>query len=524
MAADTPQLTAILIDDSAEHLELLDMALTEPETRRAIGLDGPVLTFTDPAEARKHLPEDGEAIIFCDYRMPGATGLEWVPDFVAPDVGPVFIMTSQGSEQIASEAFKAGATDYLVKSAAMEDSEYLSHAVNDGLKRFRLERENRRLTEHIREANSDLSEKNARLVALTDNAHRFVDNVAHEFRTPLTVVKEFASIMNDGLGGDVTDEQRDFLLHIIAAARDLSQMVDDFLDSSKLRTRTLRVDRRRHTVNEIIESVRMMIDMRAEHRRITVNVDVAPDLPDVFCDLEKAGRTIVNLAVNAIKFSPEDSVIDLWAMLGEDGDVRIGVTDRGPGLNEEDIAVIGERFRQVGDPHRTSAKGFGLGLNIAKELVWLNFGEMHIESAVGEGSTFSFTLIPAAHQRVIDRYVHLMESQQQTAKLSGLRAIATGDDPNNETLCAFLSSVCHPMDLVFPAEDGCAALVLGAAGNTENWIRRITEAHEKVCRQGGAHKTGPFELATLGSWAFPEATQCAAAIAADTIQGVKRCA
>jgi CheY-like chemotaxis protein len=178
-------IVAILIDDDESHLELLELSLTSPQVRQHVNIAERVLTFTDPIDALTHMPAQGPAVIFCDYRMPGATGLDWLPDFVNLRIGPVFVLTARGDEQIAAASFKLGANDYLIKSRVFDDPDYVAHAVNDAMRRFELEMRNRELTSELRRFNRELERKNARLSELTDTAHRFVDNVAHEFRTPL---------------------------------------------------------------------------------------------------------------------------------------------------------------------------------------------------------------------------------------------------------------------------------------------------------------------------------------------------
>ena len=135
-----------------------------------------------------------------------------------------------------------------------------------------------------------------------------------------------------------------------------------------LKARTLRVDRRAVTIEEIIDRVRPLITARALHRRAEVRESIGAGAEVVFADPEKASRVVLNLAVNAIKFSGEGAPVELWARSAVGGGVEIGVTDHGPGLEPDDVAKVFDRFRQVGDVERASTRGFGLGLNIAKEL------------------------------------------------------------------------------------------------------------------------------------------------------------
>jgi PAS domain S-box-containing protein len=149
-----------------------------------------------------------------------------------------------------------------------------------------------------------LERTNIKYAELYKTAQRFVEDVSHEFRTPLTVVKGYAEAIADGLAGPITGEQKEFLGYVSDRTRDLAQMVDDLLDSSKLRAGTMRIDRKPHRIEDILAHARLMIVSKAAANQITVVEDFASDLPEIYADAEKAGRVLVNFAVNEIKFSP----------------------------------------------------------------------------------------------------------------------------------------------------------------------------------------------------------------------------
>jgi hypothetical protein len=257
----------------------------------------------------------------------------------------------------------------------------------------------------LNSANEMLHVKNVRLAALYDTAQQFVDNVSHEFRTPLTVIREFTSIVRDGCDGPVTAKQIEHLDKVLNRTDDLATMVDDMLDISNLESGRLGVWRRPYRANEIIANAIGSLEKRAASKNIVLTSQLASDLPQVFCDEEKAQRVLINLAVNAIKFTPEGGHVEIWARLSEDGaEIVVGVTDSGPGISPENLEIVFQRFKQLETNLRASTKGFGLGLNIAKELVNLNLGQMNVESQIGKGSTFSFTLPCNDRTIVFDRY------------------------------------------------------------------------------------------------------------------------
>lgn len=521
MLPSIDQLSVVVIDDDPDHVDLLVSTLESASVRPQA-----IHSFSDPAEAIARLPANGPTVILCDYNMPGGTGLEWLGDLLKSNIGPVIMLTAEGDEHIAAEAFRHGVADYLIKDEVIGQPEVLIGSIRDALRCHHLEQSVRSLTEQLKEANHDLEKNNANLAELTRTAHRFVDNVAHEFRTPLAVIQEFTAILAEGLGGQVNDQQREYLTYIGSATRELAQMVDDLLDSSRLKARTLRVERGAHDPAGVIDAVLPAIVVRGKTKRISVEKRVEPGLSAAYCDAEKVGRILVNLAINAIKFSPDDGSIVIWADAGNGSEVRIGVTDHGPGLCDEDIAALGERFKQFGDPQQSPAKGFGLGLNIAKELVALNLGRMQVESKRGEGSTFSFTLPTCDLEQVVRRYAQTIDDHLPDTMLCLLRA-GQRDPGSAEAAAAALSKLSYPMDLVIPTTAGDAVLLLGASEQPDRWIERIDADYKRAAhrrRETDQQPLPTLELTWVRSWPPSKQRKTMPLQVHDMLVGLSRCA
>ena len=384
----------LLIDDDPVDAELTERALSqvgEPQfaTDRAASL----------ASAAERLRSAHYDIALLDLGLPDSARSDTLTQFRSSCSGeiPVIVLTGLADDAHALEALDHGAQDYLAKDDVTPN--VLSRSIRYALQRHQL-------TGQLRISNNLLEQKNQRLAELYETAQQFVENVSHEFRTPLTVIREFTSIIRDGLDGPVTPKQVEHLGKVLNRTDDLALMVDDMLDISKLESGLLGIWRRPCQVSDLIEAVRGLVKGRADSKQITLGAIAPESLPLVFCDEEKVRRVIINLAVNAIKFTPEGGAVDIWASAGEhDGDVTIGVTDAGPGISQENLAIIFERFKQVDQNLRASMKGFGLGLNIAKELVALNLGRINVESKVGVGSTFYFALPRYEPEIVLDRYL-----------------------------------------------------------------------------------------------------------------------
>jgi signal transduction histidine kinase len=462
-------------------------------------------------------------LILADYNLPQFDAIRALQLLRARELDVPFIIVSGivGDEFIV-EAMKQGAADFLLKDRMAR----LGTAVEQALERRRMRTsqkdaeqklrlamaESEQIRSALEEANHALVGKNAQLSELYQTAQRFVEDVSHEFRTPLTVVKGYTEAIAEGLAGPITEQQKEFLGYVTDRTRDLAQMVDDLLDTSKLRAGTMRIDRKGHRVEEIVAHARLMIAAKAAANQIEVVEDIDPDLPEVYCDAEKSGRALVNFAVNATKFSPRGGRMTLWARRLAEGGAEIGVTDQGAGISPENLALIFERFRQVGNASANS-KGFGLGLNITRELVALNLGQIHVVSSPGQGSTFSFTLPPNDPQIVLKGFVDYLrlvpERVGTLALLSVERRLPHYIDDNVHD---FLSATLQPADLVLDGPREGSFLLLGYTDNLDAWVERMRKAAASFASQldpPNAH--GALHIEVLGAWPWPASEQQAVA-------------
>lgn len=398
---DDKPIRILLVDDDPVDADLTQKALAQIGTSR-FRVERAV-SLTDAASRMLGQAFD---LALVDLGLPDSPRQETLARFrgSAPTDMPVIVLTGLADDETALAALDQGAQDYLVKDDVTPD--LLGRSIRYALQRHHL-------MEQLKAGNELLEQKNQRLGELYETAQQFVENVSHEFRTPLTVIREFTSIIRDGLDGAVTARQAEHLDKVLHRTDDLALMVDDMLDISKLEAGLLGVWRRPCEVGELVDTVRGLVKGRAESKHIELEIAIEDGLPQLFCDAEKASRVITNLAVNAIKFTPDGGAVTIWAKAGAGGDeVTIGVTDTGPGISPENLAIVFQRFQQLEQNLRASTKGFGLGLNIAKELVALNLGRIDVESTVGSGSTFSFTLPRNTPAVVFDRYLERISSLQ----------------------------------------------------------------------------------------------------------------
>jgi signal transduction histidine kinase len=493
---DSPIIRSIvLIDDDPDFLHVMRRRLESQ--RREYAPAGPVeiFSFTDPVDAVVNLPPDGLFVTFIDYSMPDGTGLDWLPKLIKAGAGPIILLTNQNEANVAAEAFREGAADYLAKGDIMDDKR-LVRTIREAVHRHRLEVRNRLLTKQLKLVNNELETKNKKLAELTDTAHQFVDDVAHDFRTPLTVIQQYASIIAEGLGGSVTQKQSAHLSVIADATHELAEMVDDFLDSSKLRARALPVDRQRHTVQELFDSVEPMLAVRGKN--LKVERTIADGIFPFFGDLSKAARVLSNLAGNAIKATPPDKPLRLWALPAESGDLRIGVTDEGRGMSSEDLKVIFDRFKQLGEFQVENIKGFGLGLAIVKQLIHLNLGTIEVQSEPGKGSTFSFTLPAYDLVRIVACYLEHVRSCNDPGDLCMLRILSSDSKGDTGALRRLITTFSYPMDLVLQDNEGVMAL--GISKNVEGWCKRLRGEVTRFQESSGQKNPWQLDLRVASVW------------------------
>jgi signal transduction histidine kinase len=497
VSAELPIVFAI--DDDRDHLDLLSATIADGVIRGQISVALPVRTYSDPADAIAAFPVNKQVIVLIDYHLNDGTALDWLTEIAKRDVGPVLLITSEGGEQVAAQVFRAGVSDYLLKSQLVQTPDSLFTAIKQALRRHKLEMRNRELTASLKVMNEALERRAQHLQELTESAHRFVDDVAHEFRNPLAVIQMSASNVNDGLAGPVTDRQKELLAFINNAARDLAHLIDDFLDSSRLKHGTLRVDRRPHSIEALFKLVHPLLEAHANDHKVRIIEKISPSLPAVFCDLEKAGRALVNFTVNAIKFSTAGAAVEVAAESRPDGEIEIRVIDHGPGITIGDLDKIRARFGQ-GRNGSTRIKGYGLGLNIAESLVQLNFGRMNVYSVEGAGSTFSFTLCTNDIMQIVRHFLSATYIENPAPHISVLHVGNVGCGVG--ALREFFSSVCHPMDLVLQLPRADSLLLMGVCDRPQEWISRLCDEWKKDHVK--SRELAPSNLYCLGTWKRPE--------------------
>jgi signal transduction histidine kinase len=226
----------------------------------------------------------------------------------------------------------------------------------------------------------------------TTSRHKsaFLASMSHELRTPLNAIIGFSQLLRQRLFGEINEKQEEYLDDILSSGNHLLELINDVLDLSKVEAGQVELNVRRFSLREALERGVVMVREQAVKNGVQVSLELTPDLDLVNGDERRLRQIVFNLLSNAVKFTPSGgSVVVGSGRL--DGQAVVSVTDTGPGIAREDQERIFEEFQQT-EVGVHEGEGTGLGLALSKRLVELHGGRIWVESDVGRGSRFVFTL------------------------------------------------------------------------------------------------------------------------------------
>jgi signal transduction histidine kinase/HAMP domain-containing protein len=234
-----------------------------------------------------------------------------------------------------------------------------------------------------------------RLKDLDQSKRRFLANMSHELRTPLTNVLGFSRLMLKGFSGPLTEQQRNDLNIVYQDSQHLLGLINDLLDISHIEAGLMELDFQEVDLPQLIHSVMATVSALVRDKDVELHQEIAPDIPTVQADIARIRQVLLRLLANAAKFTEEGSItVRAWPT---DGEVRVSVSDTGMGILPEDRERIFWRFEQGTLENGRRPDGAGLGLALSREFVEMHGGKIWVESEVGKGSTFTFSL-PVSQQ------------------------------------------------------------------------------------------------------------------------------
>jgi signal transduction histidine kinase len=286
-------------------------------------------------------------------------------------------------------AEKVSAGDLNIRSHISSGDEFqqLSETLNGMLANLKSSNDKlREMNKSLDIRLGQLAEANVALYESNKLKSEFIASVSHELRTPLNSILGFADLLKDALPTDA--KQIRYLQNIIRSGNNLLDLINDLLDLAKIEAGKMEVRVQPISISDLFEGLINLLKPICEPKKIAIVPKIEPDVPILHTDGSRLQQVLYNFLSNAIKFSPAGETIRLHAEKLDDGRVRIGVTDRGPGIALEQQQIIFEKFRQADQSHTREHGGTGLGLAIARELTTLLGGQIGEESEPGKGATF----------------------------------------------------------------------------------------------------------------------------------------
>jgi len=258
--------------------------------------------------------------------------------------------------------------------------------------------------ERIKEEKVRIEKRLEALEELNKLKSEFISTVSHELRTPLSIIKQLVMLVFNETTGPINEEQRETLKRARGNIERLKNIIDELLDISRIERDRFRLHYSLVNINELLRDSSDFFKKLAQDKGISLNYYLPKKQINLFMDVERVNQVLSNLIDNAIKFTEQGGKIKVEVKLLE-AKVRIGVIDAGIGIAKSDLPKLFNKFAQVSKIPRVERKGVGLGLSIAKELVERHGGEIWVESKLGVGSKFYFTLLRFYTVSVLDKHI-----------------------------------------------------------------------------------------------------------------------
>jgi len=247
------------------------------------------------------------------------------------------------------------------------------------------------LAANLNRMSQELGRLYQQLEAANRHKSEFLANMSHELRTPLNAIIGFSEVLDEHMFGELNAKQDEYVRDIHSSGLHLLSLINDILDLAKVEAGRMELSLSTFNVPAALENAMMLVRERGARHGVALNMHVDEALDSITADERKFKQILLNLLSNAVKFTPAGGKVELRGKQLADC-VEVSVTDTGIGISAADQALIFEEFRQVGGDYAGKPEGTGLGLTLARKFVEMHGGRIWVESELGKGSTFSFTV------------------------------------------------------------------------------------------------------------------------------------
>lgn len=324
-------------------------------------------------EAAKVIATAKHQAYLIDYRLGQDNGLELLSQFdLVQRPEPFIILTGAGDERVERKAMRMGVADYIVKSTL--DPELISRVLHYALQRKWFE-----------------SQRLQQLIEINRSKDEFIALASHQLRTPATAVKQYVGMILEGFAGDVTPEQRKFLVSAYDSNERQIQVVNDILRVAKLDLKKIVLKKEKVDIGKLMESILSDLDSQFAARGQDVQYRQAAHPLVLSVDSEYIRMALSNIVDNASKYTPEGKQITINIVSRPDM-ARVVVSDQGVGIATEDLPKLFKKFSRIDNVLSVKVGGTGLGLYWSKEIIELHGGKVTVASKIGEGTTFTVGL------------------------------------------------------------------------------------------------------------------------------------
>ncbi len=303
------------------------------------------------------------------------------------------------------------------------------------------------------ESNQELAISNEQLARATRLKDEFLANMSHELRTPLNAILGMSESLTEEIFGTINNKQKQAVETIASSGTHLLSLINDILDVAKIESGKIELEYAPTSIKELCESSLVFIKQQAIQKRLQIQTEIPPDLPDLFGDERRLRQVLINLLNNAVKFTPQGGRVSLKVKVESSMETALpspsicfAVSDNGIGITPENQAKLFKPFVQIDSALNRQYAGTGLGLVLVKRIVEMHGGQLEVESTIGVGSCFSFhlpcqQLLFQIAKSSTPQLLNLDEGQNHTTqvlKTSSVILLAEDNEANIITISRYL--------------------------------------------------------------------------------------